>query len=126
MVPSALLSAVILLAWISVKSQSSLIAISVFFGFASGAIQAVLPATVAFLAPDLSKIGTRIGMTLSVAGIGLLIGSPIAGAVVDSQSNSDGQTFWGLLVFSGVVVLIGGLGLAITRTIKVGFTLKKA
>jgi len=126
MVPSALLSAVILLAWISVKSQSSLIAISVFFGFASGAIQAVLPATVAFLTPDLSKIGTRIGMTLSVAGIGLLIGSPIAGAVVDSQSNSDGQTFWGLLVFSGVVVLIGGLGLAITRTIKVGFTLKKA
>lgn len=65
-------------------------------------------------------------MTLFVAGIGLLIGSPIAGAVVDSQSNSDGQTFWGLLVFSGVVVLIGGLGLAITRTIKVGFTLKKA
>lgn len=126
MVPSAVISGIILLAWISVKSQPSLIAISVFFGFASGSIQAVLPAVVAFLAPDLSKIGTRIGMTLFVAGIALLIGSPIAGAIVDQQSHAGGLTFWGMLVFAGVVVLVGGVCLVITRVVKIGFGLKKA
>lgn len=124
MAPSAILSSVILLAWISIEREASLVAASVFFGFVRGAIQAVLPATVVFLAPDLSKIGTRIGMTLFVAGTGLLIGAPIAGAILDGQSHSTDQIYWGVLVFSGVVILAGGFGLAATRVIKVGVALK--
>ena len=96
------------------------------YGFISGSIQAVVPATVAFLCPDLSKIGTRLGMTLAVGGFGLLIGSPIAGAILDSQSSTGKQEYSGLLVFSGVLVFVGGLLQVVTRVLKVGFGLHKA
>jgi predicted MFS family arabinose efflux permease len=126
MIPSVLLTGILMLAWISVESQSGLIAISVFVGLTSGSIQAVLPATVAFLCPDLSKLGTNIGMTLFAAGLGLLIGSPVAGAILDHQRTSGGDIFWGTLTFSAVFILAGGVCLIIARVFKVGFALKKA
>lgn len=126
MIPSVLLTGILMLAWISVESQSGLIAISVFVGLTSGSIQAVLPATVAFLCPDLSKLGTNIGMTLFAAGLGLLIGSPVAGAILDHQRTSGGDIFWSTLTFSAVFILAGGVCLIIARVFKVGFALKKA
>ncbi|CAI7581360.1 unnamed protein product [Penicillium palitans] len=126
MIPSVLLTGILMLAWISVESQSGLIAIAVFVGLTSGSIQAVLPATVAFLCPDLSKLGTNIGMTLFASGLGLLIGSPVAGAILDHQRTSGGDVFWGTLTFSGIFILAGGVCLIIARVVKVGFALKKA
>lgn len=126
MIPSVLLTGILMLAWISVKSQSGLIAISVFVGLTSGSIQAVLPATVAFLCPDLSKLGTNIGMTLFASGLGLLIGSPVAGAILDHQRTPGGDVFWGTWTFSGVFILAGGVLLLIARVVKVGFGLSKA
>lgn len=126
MIPSVLLTGILMLAWISVKSQSGLIAIAFFVGLTSGSIQAVLPATVAFLCPDLSKLGTNIGMTLFASGVGLLIGSPVAGAILDHQRTSGGDVFWGTLTFSALFILTGGVLLAIARVVKVGFALKKA
>ena len=126
MVPAVLLSGVIILAWISVQAQSPLIAISVFIGLTSGSIQAVLPATVPFLCPDLSKIGTNIGMTLFAAGLGLLIGSPVAGAILDAQSKGSNLDFSGCLVFAGCVVVAGSILLTVARVLKVGFAIKKA
>jgi MFS family permease len=99
MIPSVLLTGILMLAWIGVESQSGLIAISLFVGLTSGSIQAVLPATVVFLCPDLSKLGTNIGMTLFASGLGLLIGSPVAGAILDHQRTSRGDVFWGTLLF---------------------------
>lgn len=126
MIPSVLLSGIIALAWISISSQPSLIAASVFFGLASGSIQAVLPANVAALCPDLSKIGTNIGMTLFAAGLGLLIGSPVAGAILGSQSSSDKVQYSGTLVFAGVTIVVGALLLSILRIHRVGFQIVKA
>jgi MFS family permease len=126
MIPSVLLTGILMLAWISVESQSGLIAISVFVGLTSGSIQAVLPATVAFLCPDLSKLGTNIGMRIFAAGLGLLIGSPVAGAILDHQRTSEGDIFWGTLTFSALFILVGGVCLIIARVFKVGFALKKA
>lgn len=96
------------------------------YGFVSGSIQAVVPATVAFLCPDLSKFGTRLGMTLATGGLGLLIGAPIAGAILDSQSSVDHQEYWGLLVFSGMLVFLGAVLQSIIRMLKVGWGIKKA
>lgn len=128
MIPAVLLSGVILFAWISVKSQASLIAASFFYGLTSGSLQAMLPSTVVFLCPDLSKLGTNLGMTLFSSGIGLLVGTPIAGAIIDRQSNGSdtGAVFWGAFTFSGLVVLIGGLLLLVVRYLKVGFKMVKA
>ncbi|KAJ5890550.1 monocarboxylate permease [Penicillium subrubescens] len=126
MIPSVLLTGILMLAWISVESQSGLIAISVFVGLTSGSIQAVLPATVAFLCPDLSKLGTNIGMTLFAASLKLLISSPVASAILDHQRTSEGDISWGTFTFSALFILAGGVCLIIARVFKVVFALKKA
>ncbi|KAI0476860.1 putative monocarboxylate permease [Xylaria cf. heliscus] len=126
MIPAILFSGVIVLAWISVKTQSALIGVAVVFGLTSGSIQGVLPATVPFLCPDLSKLGTNIGMTLVAAGLGLLIGSPVAGAILGDQSSASGEVWWGCLTFAGVTVIVGSLVLTVSRVLKVGFGLTKA
>ncbi|ROV87530.1 hypothetical protein VMCG_10686 [Cytospora schulzeri] len=121
-IPSVLLSGVITLSWISVETQSSLIAISVFLGVFSGSIQGVVPALVPFLCPDLSKLGSNIGMTLSASGVGLLIGNPVAGAILGNQ---DG-VWWGLWTFAGVTILLGFVLLCAVRFLKVGMAITKA
>ncbi|KAL8766517.1 MAG: hypothetical protein Q9209_006733 [Squamulea sp. 1 TL-2023] len=126
LVPCTLLSAVILFAWIRVNSQNGLIVAAVMYGFISGSIQAVVPATVAFLCPDLSKFGTRLGMTLAIGGLGLLVGSPVAGAILDGQSSAGHQVYWGLLVFSGTLVFVGALLQILVRVLKVGWGVSKA
>lgn len=126
LIPCTFLSAVLILSWIRVQSEGGLIAMSVMYGFISGSIQAVVPATVAFLCPDLSKFGTRLGMTLAIGGLGLLIGAPIAGAILDSQSSADHQEYWGLLAFSGTLVFVGALLQSAARLLKVGWSMGKA
>ncbi|KAL8827911.1 MAG: hypothetical protein Q9191_002900 [Dirinaria sp. TL-2023a] len=126
-VADSFFSALILLSWIRVNSQEGIIAISVMYGFISGSIQAVVPATVAFLCPDLSKYGTRLGMVLAIGGgFGVLLGAPLAGAILDSQSSADQQEYWGLLVFSGILVFAGAVLQLVVRTLKVGWSLQKA
>jgi len=126
MVPAVLVSGIVLLGWIAVETQSALIGVSVLIGLTSGSIQAVLAAVVPFLMPDLSKIGTNIGMTLFAAGLGLLIGSPVAGAILDEQSKGSVLDFKGCMAFAGSTVVVGGLLLAVVRVMKIGFAMKKA
>ena len=126
MVPAVLVSGIVLLGWIAVESQGALIGVTVLIGLTSGSIQAVLAANVPFLMPDLSKIGTNIGMTLFAAGLGLLIGSPVAGAILDAQSNGSVLDFKGCMAFAGATVVVGGLLLAVVRVMKVGFAIQKA
>ena len=103
-----------------------MLAISAMYGFVSGNIQAVVPATVAYLCPDLSISGPRLGMTLAVGGLGLLVGPPIAGATSDSQSMTGRQTYRDLLEFCGGTVFLSGSLQVVTRIIKVGLSLKKS
>lgn len=121
-IPSVLISGIITLSWISVKTQSSLIAIAVFLGVFSGSIQGVVPALVPFLCPDLSKLGSNIGMTLSASGLSLLIGNPVAGAILGDQ----GGVWWGLWTFAGVAILAGFILLCAVRLLKVGLAITKA
>ncbi|KAH8888063.1 putative monocarboxylate permease [Thozetella sp. PMI_491] len=125
MIPSVLLSGVIMLAWTRIETQGALIAVSILFGFSSGAIQAVLPPSVAFLMPDLSQLGTNLGITLFSAAFGVLIGNPVAGAILGHQSTANLE-FPHMFIFAGVVVLLGGLLFMGVRTLKVGLSLNKA
>jgi MFS family permease len=125
-IPSIIFSGVFILTWLAVSTQASLIAMATFIGFLNGAIQAVVPSTVAFLCTDLSKLGTNIGMTLLAAGLGMLLGTPISGAILDKQSSTSKADFSGAVTFCGVVVVLAGLLLCVCRIFKVGFTLQKA
>lgn len=64
-------------------------------------------------------------MTLFAAGLGLLVGSPVAGAILDQQRMFGGDVFWGTLTFSGLLILVGGVCLTSARVVKVGLTLER-
>lgn len=102
-IPVSFMAAVLAFAWIGIRNEAGTIVFAVLYGFASGAIVS-LPATIlARLTSNMSMLGTRMGMSFIFAGLGLLIGNPIAGALLDIE----GAVFWKGQLFSAVMVVIG-------------------
>ncbi|KAI9801590.1 MAG: hypothetical protein M1825_003269 [Sarcosagium campestre] len=133
-VPCAFLSAVTAFAWIAAKNTAGLIVISILYSFFSGGLMALPPAVIVSLSPSMNEVGTRIGMAFFVGSLGVLIGSPIAGAILDAQSPRDSsshlvvgqEVFWGVLLFTGIILVTSGLLMTWTRVAKAGFKLAKA
>ncbi|PSR80204.1 major facilitator superfamily domain-containing protein [Coniella lustricola] len=95
---------VLALVWMRVTTYAGLIIVILLYGAAYGGISSLPPAAVATLSPDLSSLGTRIGTSFSFAGIAILVGPPIAGAI---KGNSHG--FQGAFGFSGAATVAGSL-----------------
>ncbi|KAI8231488.1 MFS transporter asaE [Colletotrichum sp. SAR 10_99] len=89
MMPCCLGSAVVLLLLRFAHGMPGLIAASVVYGFVSGGMVSLPPATIANLTDDMADYGTRMGMGYTIASIGALIGNPIGGA---AQRLFAGQT----------------------------------
>lgn len=98
---------VLALAWIGIHNEAGIIVFSILYGFFSGTFVSLPPATVAALSPDLSEVGTRMGMSFFFAGLGILIGTPIAGALIKGTRYLDTQIFYGVLVAVALLTMIG-------------------
>ena len=97
-IPFAFTTAILAFVWIAVRSTVGVIIFSVFYGFTSGA-SVSLGGPICFnLSSDLGTIGTRLGMLTGVCGVGLLIGNPIAGRILDNGSWLDLQIWAGVLL----------------------------
>ena len=59
-----------------------------------------MSAALLVISPDLGVVGTRLGMSSVLAGLGFLVGPPIAGAI---QGSGSGGGFVGQGVFAAVV-----------------------
>ncbi|KAF1834461.1 MFS general substrate transporter [Decorospora gaudefroyi] len=101
----AFASGVLALCWISIEKESTFIAFSILWGFFSAALVTVPSAAFANITPDLSRLGTRLGMSWSVSSIASLIGAPIAGALLKRTDRQ--MDFIGVQVWSGVCLMIG-------------------
>ncbi|GIZ37958.1 hypothetical protein CKM354_000138600 [Cercospora kikuchii] len=88
---------------------------SILYGASSGAFVSLQPSTVVSITEDMSTVGARLGLNTFCAALGLLIGTPIAGSLLQEDSS------WvGLQVFcSATLFLAGGLVVA-TRFSRVG------
>ncbi|KAI1011746.1 hypothetical protein LB503_004814 [Fusarium chuoi] len=105
MVVCTAMSAILTLAvWLPGKSSTALLCYSGFFGFFSGCYISLTPALVVEVSPP-SDIGHRTGILYFCISIGVLAGSPIAGALVEAQ---DGD-YTCLKVFSGVTMFAGAV-----------------
>ena len=114
LVPCTLLSGVLCLCWIKVRDLNGAILFCVLYGFFSGAFVSLIPAVIAKLTPDLTKIGTWMGMSLSIGAVGLLIGNPIAGALIREYDGS----FVGAQCFCGIIIILGSLLIGMARFLK--------
>ncbi|KAI4653494.1 hypothetical protein J4E93_001260 [Alternaria ventricosa] len=80
------------------------------YGFASGAFVSLLPAQIAHIS-KVEQIGIRVGVVFACISVAGLVGNPIAGAIV-VQNNGK---YWGLNVFSGVMMMAGASMYVVTR-----------
>ncbi|KAB5570117.1 major facilitator superfamily domain-containing protein [Coniochaeta sp. 2T2.1] len=111
LIPLALASGVLYLSWIRVDSTGGVFAIAVLFGLVNGGVQAMSMAGLPFLTADLSKVGTRSGMVLSIVSVAALTGPPIAGALIEAG----GGSYVPLQAWTGVIMIAGGGFVAAAR-----------
>ena len=115
-VPCAFSAAILMFAWLAIFNTGGFIVFCILYGFFSGAIVSLPPTIVAKLSPDLQRVGTRMGMSFTFAGLGLLIGNPIAGSIL----NVPAGRFGGAEGFSAAVLMVGALFFLLTWFLKSG------
>jgi MFS family permease len=100
--------------WIGMESEASIIVFCILYGFFSSGL-ITLPATVVavVLCPDMRQYGVRLTMQLVPSAIGLLIGNPIAGAILKNS-------WLGLQLFSALTIVACTLLSIFGRLAKVG------
>jgi predicted MFS family arabinose efflux permease len=103
--PINLVMALLLFTWISIKSTTSMYVFAVMYGLFASALQGLFPATMADLTIDPKRTGTRFGMGFAISSFGVLIGSPVGGALVEYK-NGD---YLYAQVFAGSCAIVGFL-----------------
>jgi hypothetical protein len=111
-IPTAILMAIILYCWPAVAhTKSSPYAFGSAYGLVASAIQSLFNISLAALTPDLSQLGTRMGMVFIVVAFASLTGSPVAGAIVQSEDgNHLGAQMW-----AATSMLLGAIALAVAK-----------
>lgn len=99
----SLLSGIVLLCLHAMRTKASIVAFAVLYGLFSGGLISLQSACVAQITKNMQMIGVRIGLMMAVCSVGVLTGSPIGGALV----SANGGQFYGLIDFSGVILLAG-------------------
>ncbi|KAI0476351.1 putative MFS monocarboxylate transporter [Xylariaceae sp. FL0804] len=97
---SLVFGSILLFSWIAVDSIAGTIVWSVFWGFISGILVTLPGAIIPLFCPNTAVLGTRSGMYWIWTGLGILIGSPIAGAIYDFRSTE--PDWWRLQIFAGI------------------------
>ena len=111
--------AILVFSWLAINDTAGLFVFSVVYGFFAGAITTVTAVIDVALCPTLDVVGVRMGMLLVPWALGLLVGEPVAGAILASTGGWSGlQIFAGAVISAAVV-----LGVAV-RILKYGWSLR--
>ncbi|KAJ7923776.1 major facilitator superfamily domain-containing protein [Mycena leptocephala] len=112
---STLLSGVLILAmWYTSTAERNLIAFSALYGFASGPFFSLLTACVVQISP-VEEVGGRVGMIFVAMSTGALAGTPIGGVFIRSSTLPN---FRHLILFSGIMALVGSAFFSVARLIQ--------
>ncbi|KAI6040590.1 MFS general substrate transporter [Pisolithus marmoratus] len=113
MIPFTGLAGILTFVWPYASSQGVLISISVLYGFASGTYVSL------FVAPPMAMggvgdVGRRVGMFLTIAALGTLLGTPISGAINARTGDFTDPGFYaahfnaycGVVIFSALLFFV--------------------
>jgi len=120
LIPWVALCGILMFCWVAVKEAAGLYAFTVFYGLASAAAMGLFAGTVPSLTKDMDKIGTRVGMILTLMSLGPLTGPSVAGALI---ARTDGG-YLAAQLWAGISLLLGTAALIAARVLTVGWRLK--
>ncbi|KAJ5142628.1 uncharacterized protein N7515_001415 [Penicillium bovifimosum] len=117
--PAVTITAILAFVWISVHTVPGIIILAVFYGFFSGGFVSLPPVVMASMTPDVRNLGTRMGMVFAITSIGLLIGTPIGGAIL-SRTNE----YVGVQLFTACCLISSAVLMACVRLLRSGLKLR--
>lgn len=113
---TSLMAIFVLGIWLPVgNTRAGLLAFAVLFGFASGSGINLVPVCIGQLCRT-EEYGRYYATCNTIVSFGLLLGIPIAGAII----KSNGGAYWGLIVFVGMCYVGGMVPFAAARIMAVG------
>ena len=116
LVPCTFACGLVAFSWMAVDDTGDLFVFAILYGFFSGSFVSLPPTTIVSLSSDLHKVGTRLGMSFSISGFGILIGTPVAGTLLNIHTGD----FVRAQVFCAVSMMISCLCLVLARFAKTG------
>jgi MFS family permease len=116
-----LTGSLLVLLWLTVRTFSALIVFAVIYGMVNSGVQGISLGSMSSLTKDLSKMGTRVGMVLSVIAFANFSGAPIAGALIDGY----GGQFTGFCIFGGTAMAFGVCILMCARCAESGWVWRR-
>ncbi|ROT41301.1 MFS general substrate transporter [Sodiomyces alkalinus F11] len=109
--------ATVITCWLAVSDIPGLYAFTAVCGLVSGAVQSLMPTTVASITRRLDTVGTRLGMCFSILSVASLTGPPIGGAL----QSASGGSFTGAQAWAAVSALLGAAFVVLARGFRVGW-----
>lgn len=113
--PFIIFCGIVAFTWISITSVAGVFLFAFFYGFFSGTFVSITGPTLAVLSPDLALVGTHMGMSFGIGGLGLLIGNPVAGVLLD------GFGWKGSIYFCGACNMVAAGCVLWSRIAKTGW-----
>lgn len=109
LIPCVALCGILMFSWTAVQTVAELYVFAVFYGLASAAAMALFVGTVPSLTKDLDKIGTRVGMALTMISFGPLTGPSVAGTLIARTGGGylAAQLWAGAALLVSVFALVG-------------------
>lgn len=114
-IPCAFGSGILSLCLIASHTSAPVIVICALYGFTSGTFVSLPPTIFVHLTANRALIGTRMGMGFCCVSIGLLIGTPICGWILNASS------FTYVWVFGGTMTVVGSFVITASRIAKGGW-----
>ncbi|EJD04780.1 MFS general substrate transporter [Fomitiporia mediterranea MF3/22] len=93
---------VLIFCMLAVRTIPGVATFAALYGFFSGAFITLMSPMLVLLAEGPAEIGARMGMCFAFTGVGSLIGTPIAGALLTSRF-----LWWRPIIFSGIICVFG-------------------
>ncbi|KAG9233580.1 monocarboxylate permease-like protein [Amylocarpus encephaloides] len=109
---TTLCSGIMIFCWTRAVTNSPIVVFAAMYGFFSGGLVSLMSFSFMSVTNDPKKFGTYYGMAMSITSVAALIGPPITGALVNRYGRFD-EAAW----FSGVAVLVGGVGVILTKSL---------
>ncbi|KAJ6101936.1 hypothetical protein N7486_004363 [Penicillium sp. IBT 16267x] len=113
--PAVTITAILAFVWIRVHTVPGIIILSVFYGFFSGGFVSLPPVVMAYMTPDVRNLGTRLGQVFAITSFGLLIGTPIGGAILSSTGS-----YFGVQLFTACCLISSAVLMAALRFVRSG------
>ncbi|KAM7194060.1 putative major facilitator superfamily transporter protein [Naviculisporaceae sp. PSN 640] len=97
------ISAVLAFGWMGIRNQAGTIVFALLYGASSGGVVSLCPSVLFTLTKDMRLLGTRMGMNFLALGFSIMVGTPIAGAILGGYSEAE---WLGMMGYSAAALVV--------------------